>query len=52
MQTYCTEYRRPDGRLFEGPRIKARSWREAQRMADLFGGTVVGIFVADIPWGE
>jgi len=36
MQTYCTGYRRSDGRLFEGPlRVRARGSELVQKMTPL-----------------
>lgn len=49
VKTFLTEYRRPDGQLYAGPRVEATSISEAQRKAALFGGVVLGEFVEEIP---
>jgi hypothetical protein len=41
MRTYITEVRRPDG-PYEGPRIAAGSWEEAEAKARELGVTLVG----------
>lgn len=46
MHKYLTQITNPDNqRPWAGPDIDARSWAEAQRVANWFGGTVVGVLV-------
>lgn len=42
MKTYLTE-KTTNGTAFAGPKIKARSWADAQRKAQDQGVTVIGV---------
>ncbi len=44
---YLTEYEE-DGKVFAGPRIRADSFQEAQKIADLEGVTLLGELMFEI----